>query len=79
MSDREADTTQSQAPVDGTARPKRNARSAARIGAVQALYQMDLAGTDVSDVIKEFTTIRFPAAEEDDMIALLYDSFVMSH
>lgn len=30
------------------------ARSAARLAAVQALYQMDLAGTDVNDVIAEF-------------------------
>lgn len=41
--------------------PSRAARSAGRMAAVQALYQMDLAGTDVSDVIHEFTTLRFPA------------------
>jgi N utilization substance protein B len=35
------------------------ARSLARMAAVQALYQMDLAGTDVSDVIAEFETLRF--------------------
>jgi N utilization substance protein B len=35
------------------------ARSLARMAAVQALYQMDLAGTDVSDVIDEFETLRF--------------------
>ena len=29
-------------------------RSAARLGAVQALYQMDLAETDVAEVIEEF-------------------------
>ncbi len=40
--------------------PAQAARSAARIGAVQALYQMDLAGTDVTEVIREFTTLRFP-------------------
>jgi N utilization substance protein B len=34
-------------------------RSAARMAAVQALYQMDLAGTDVSEVIDEFVSVRF--------------------
>jgi transcription antitermination protein NusB len=32
------------------------ARSAARLGAVQALYQMDLAGTDVSEVLAQFSS-----------------------
>lgn len=31
------------------------ARSAARLGAVQALYQMDLAGTDVVEVLAQFS------------------------
>lgn len=34
-------------------------RSLSRMAAVQALYQMDLAGTDVSDVINEFVSERF--------------------
>lgn len=34
-------------------------RSVARMAAVQALYQMDLAGTDVSEVIDEFVSVRF--------------------
>lgn len=34
-------------------------RSAARLGAVQALYQMDLASTDLNDVIEEFAVHRF--------------------
>ena len=33
-------------------------RSAARLGAVQALYQMDIAKTDLSDVLPEFASIR---------------------
>lgn len=41
-------------------------RTAARLGAVQALYQMDLAGTDVSEVIDEFVKLRFDAAADDD-------------
>ena len=43
-------------------------RSAARVAAVQALYQMDLAGTDLTDVITEFMTLRFgPNAEDQDL------------
>lgn len=34
------------------------ARSAARLGAVQALYQMDIAGTDLADVLAEFGSVR---------------------
>ena len=33
-------------------------RSAARLGAVQALYQMDLAQTDLSDILAEFPSHR---------------------
>lgn len=42
----------------------RAARSLARIAAVQALYQMDMAGTDLNEVIREFETLRFPATEQ---------------
>ncbi len=31
-------------------------RSAARLGAVQALYQMDIAGTDVAEVLAQFSS-----------------------
>jgi N utilization substance protein B len=37
-------------------------RSLARVAAVQALYQMDMAGTDLTDVIDEFVTHRFTGA-----------------
>lgn len=47
---------------------RRNARSASRIAAVQGLYQMDLAQTDLNDVIDEFQNIRFLQAEADDAI-----------
>lgn len=51
----------------GKPRPPRkdklNPRTAARIASVQALYQMDMAGTDVADVIEEFTTHKLPRAE----------------
>jgi len=44
-------------------------RSAARISAVQALYQMDVAGTDLNQVIEEFTRLRIPEAASEDLIA----------
>jgi len=37
-------------------RPPPVARSAARLGAVQALYQMDVAGTDVAEVLVQFSS-----------------------
>ena len=40
-------------------------RSAARVAAVQALYQMELAQTDVTAVIAEFTMHRFGEGAED--------------
>ena len=45
------------APTAPVARP----RSIARTAAVQALYQMDLAGTDLNQVIEEFQAVRFAA------------------
>ena len=38
-----------------------NPRTLARMAAVQALYQMDLAGTDAAEVIEEFIAHRFVA------------------
>jgi N utilization substance protein B len=43
-------------------RPPPAARSAARLGAVQALYQMDIAGTDVGETLAQFSS---RAAGED--------------
>ncbi len=40
-------------------------RSAARLGAVQALYQMELAGTDVSEILAEYGASRQGEAFED--------------
>ncbi|HEX6001461.1 MAG TPA: transcription antitermination factor NusB [Hyphomicrobiaceae bacterium] len=45
------------------------ARSQARLAAVQALYQMDLASTDLSEVIDEFKTHRLGELAEDRTIA----------
>lgn len=47
----------------------RNARSAARVAAVQGLYQMDMAQTDLNAVIHEFQNLRFRQAEPGDPIA----------
>jgi N utilization substance protein B len=43
------------APQPALPRP----RSVARTAAVQALYQMDMAGTDLNQVIDEFQSVRF--------------------
>ena len=46
-----------------------SARTAARVAAVQALYQMDIAGTDLNDVIAEFLQDRFsPEASKGETI-----------
>lgn len=42
------------------------ARSLSRLGAVLALYQMDLAGTDLSIIVDEFINARGPSALELD-------------
>jgi N utilization substance protein B len=44
-------------------------RSAARLGAVQALYQMDLAQTQLNDVIGEFLANRVGCKAEDRALA----------
>ena len=44
-------------PRGGTSEPRKaNRRGAARLAAVQALYQMDLAGTGLNDIMAEFET-----------------------
>lgn len=50
---------------DNRAGKPTNARSAARMASVQALYQMDVAGTDISEVINEFVTLRFVAEDAE--------------
>lgn len=44
--------------------PARQARSVARLAAVQALYQMELSGTGVEAVVREFNDHRFGAEPE---------------
>ncbi|MEN2494545.1 MAG: Transcription antitermination protein NusB [Hyphomicrobiaceae bacterium hypho_1] len=41
-------------------------RSAARLASVQALYQMDIASTDINDILQEFTLYRFAQSEDID-------------
>lgn len=45
------------------------ARRQARLAAVQALYQMDLAATDLNAVVHEFMAERFGVEAEDQTVA----------
>ncbi|MBO6542379.1 MAG: transcription antitermination factor NusB [Alphaproteobacteria bacterium] len=45
----------------------RTGRSAARLAAVQALYQMDVAQTDLDEVVEEFVEHRFGQEVEGDV------------
>ena len=58
-------------PRRGSPRAGAVARSSARTAAVQALYQMDLAGTDLNEVIDEFVNHKLPLEEEaeDETVA----------
>ena len=44
---------------------KHDARSSARMLAVQALYQMDIARTPLEDIIREFSEHRLEAKQDD--------------
>lgn len=44
-------------------------RTVSRMAAVQALYQMDMAATDLNAVIQEFVDTRFPTSEDDEAVA----------
>ncbi len=48
---------------------KRQKKSAARLYAVQALFQMEASGQSVDRVSKEFETFRFGAVYDDDEMA----------
>jgi N utilization substance protein B len=45
---------------------KANRRGAARLAAVQALYQMDIAGTDLDDILAEFESHRLGGEVDGD-------------
>ena len=49
-------------------KPDASARRAARLAAVQALYQMELTGLDAETVAEEFATYRF--GHEPELLAL---------
>ncbi|MCB1433384.1 MAG: transcription antitermination factor NusB [Alphaproteobacteria bacterium] len=53
---------ESESQVTAKRRARPSERAAARLGAVQALYQMDLAGTDVGETLAQFSS---RAAGED--------------
>lgn len=55
-------------------RARASTRQVARIAAVQALYQMDLAHTDVGDVIAQFLTHRFGGSGEEGTLAGAVDT-----
>ena len=55
-------------PVKPVSKAKR-ARTVARLAAVQALYQMELAGCGVEDVIREFSDHRFDGDIEGELLA----------
>jgi transcription antitermination protein NusB len=53
------------ADVKRTRSQREVSRSSARLGAVQALYQMDIAGTGIADVLDEFGAGRMGEVFED--------------
>jgi N utilization substance protein B len=57
------------------ARPPRQARSVARLAAVQALYQMELGGVGVETVVREFSDHRFGADLEGEPLAQADEAF----
>ncbi|MDO1558699.1 transcription antitermination factor NusB [Brevundimonas sp. 2R-24] len=67
------------AQADNAATPltsrQRRARTVARLAAVQALYQMELAGAGVEAVIKEFRDHRFDSDIEGNVLAEADEDF----
>ena len=55
--------------------PPRQARSVARLAAVQALYQMELGGAGVEAVVREFSDHRFGADLEGEPLAQADEGF----
>ena len=55
--------------------PPRQARSVARLAAVQALYQMELGGVGVETVVREFSDHRFGADLEGEPLAEADEAF----
>ena len=59
------DATAPERPRKPTPEEKRRMRSAARLYAVQALFQMEASGQGVDRVAREFESFRFGLAQED--------------
>ncbi|MBW0156660.1 transcription antitermination factor NusB [Sedimentimonas flavescens] len=59
------DDTAPETPKKRTLEEKRQMKSAARLYAVQALFQMEASGQGVDRVVREFETFRFGTALED--------------
>lgn len=57
-SKRKANKTGSSTKTDKPSKPAANQRGAARLAAVQALYQMDVAATPLEQVVSEFEQFR---------------------
>jgi N utilization substance protein B len=57
------------------ARVPRQARSVARLAAVQALYQMELGGAGVEAVVREFSDHRFGSDLEGEPLAAADEAF----
>jgi N utilization substance protein B len=55
--------------------PPRQARSVARLAAVQALYQMETAGAGVEAVVREFLDHRFEGDIEGEPLAAADEAF----
>ncbi len=62
--------------ADQTGNRRAVARSSARLGAVQALYQMDLAATDLADVLAEFSSVRIGEQFENGQIGSADQKFL---
>ncbi len=55
------------------------ARSAARLACVQALYQMEISGGDVNDVVVEFTAYRFEEEEKNSQYTDVKYFSILTH
>ena len=60
------DAEQATKPKPSRRGSRANQRSAARLAAVQALYQMDLAQTDLGDILAEYEATRLGQAVGDE-------------
>jgi transcription antitermination protein NusB len=63
------------APPISPRRPPQQARSVARLAAVQALYQMEVAGAGVEAVVREFSDHRFGGDIEGQRLADADEAF----